>query len=145
MTHSRHTWRITCTWTDPRPPFSFGPRWTWIKPGPMAIQTSGLIGGGPGYIYEEAWPHSHLDPHTHTLNFSYRITDRIQPTPIWCTACPVMHSCKRLSTPYPKWSWQAQLRGLHMLATAIWTDRELMLNYESWANFLHRLTKYTKS
>lgn len=89
---------------------------------------------------------THDHTHTATLSFSHRNTDRIQPTPIWCTVCPAMHSCKRLSAPYPKWSWQAQLTGVHMLATAIWTlNSELMLSCGAWANFLHRLTKYTKS
>lgn len=48
-----------------RPPFSSGPQWNWIKPGPSAIQAAGISGGSPGYIIEDTWPLSHTHTHAH--------------------------------------------------------------------------------
>lgn len=145
MTHSRHTWRITCTWTDPRPPFSSGPRWTWIKLGPSAIQTSGLSGGSPGYIYEDAWPHSHLDPHTHAeLQLQNHRQDTVHTHMVHSLPCHAFLQTSKNPLPEVKLASTAK-RPTYASNSYINLNRELMLNYESWDNFLHHLTKYTKS
>lgn len=48
-------------------PFSSGPQWNWIKPGPSAIRAAGLS-GSPGYIIEDTRPlrHTYIHTHTHT-------------------------------------------------------------------------------